>query len=134
MVSITRDKQIGSSLFDEEGAAIVGELIEKAEKKGIKIHLPTDFVIANKFDKDANVSRPESLVIFYIISLSLSVSESTRKESITTFTTVIERAAIYHSLERPKGVFEFEKFAVGSKTVVMATEKGATSIIGKWVY
>ena len=48
--------QIGSSLFDEEGSAIVGELMEKAEKKGIKIHLPTDFVTADKFDKDANVS------------------------------------------------------------------------------
>ena len=32
--------QIGSSLFDEEGSAIVGELMEKAEKKGI--HIPTD--------------------------------------------------------------------------------------------
>lgn len=35
---------------------------------------------------------------------------------------------------RPIGVFEFEKFAGGSKTileaVVAATEKGATSIIG----
>ena len=49
--------QIGSSLFDEEGASIVGELMEKAEKKGIKIHLPNDFVTADKFDKDANV-RP----------------------------------------------------------------------------
>ena len=37
--------------------------MEKAEKKGIKIHLPTDFVTANKFDKDASVSQPESLVI-----------------------------------------------------------------------
>ena len=43
-------------MFDEEGAKIVGELVGKAEKKGIKFHLPTDFVTADKFDKDANVS------------------------------------------------------------------------------
>ena len=43
-------------MFDEEGAKIVGELVSKAEKKGIKLHLPTDFVTADKFDKDANVS------------------------------------------------------------------------------
>ena len=49
--------QIGSSLFDEEGAKIVGELVAKAEKKGIKLHLPVDFVTADKFDKDANVSQ-----------------------------------------------------------------------------
>ena len=48
--------QIGSSLFDEEGAKIVGELKEKAEKKGVQIHLPTDFVTADKFHKDAQVS------------------------------------------------------------------------------
>ena len=48
--------QIGSSLFDEAGAAIVSELMEKAEKKGVKIHLPTDFVTADKFHKDAQVS------------------------------------------------------------------------------
>ena len=47
--------QIGSSLFDEEGAKIVSQLVGKAEKKGIKLHLPTDFVTADKFDKDANV-------------------------------------------------------------------------------
>ena len=48
--------QIGTSLYDEEGAKIVGELVGKAEKKGIKLHLPVDFVTADKFDKDANVS------------------------------------------------------------------------------
>jgi len=43
-------------LFDEEGAKIIDKLISKAEKKGIKLHLPADFVTADKFDKDANVS------------------------------------------------------------------------------
>ena len=43
-------------MYDEEGASIVGELMEKAEKKGVKIILPTDFVTADKFSKDANVS------------------------------------------------------------------------------
>ena len=47
--------QIGGSLFDEEGAAIVGELMEKAERKGVEIHLPIDFVTSDKFDKDAQV-------------------------------------------------------------------------------
>ena len=31
--------------------------MEKAEKKGVAIHLPTDFVTADKFDKDAEVSK-----------------------------------------------------------------------------
>lgn len=58
-----RNLQIGNSLFDEEGAGIVGELITKAEKKGVKIHLPVDFITADKFDKDANVSYRYNLFV-----------------------------------------------------------------------
>lgn len=47
--------QIGKSLFDEEGSKIVGDLMKKAEKKGVKIHLPEDFVTADKFDENAKV-------------------------------------------------------------------------------
>ena len=62
--------------------------------------------------------------------MGLDVGET----SIATFSTVIERATTI-VWNGPVGVFEFEKFALGSKTVlndiVLATEKGATSIIGK---
>ena len=40
--------QIGSSLFDEEGAKIVGEIVQKAAEKGVKLHFPTDYVTADK--------------------------------------------------------------------------------------
>lgn len=45
--------QIGTSLYDEEGAGIVKELMAKAEKNGVKITLPVDFVTADKFDENA---------------------------------------------------------------------------------
>ena len=48
--------QIGTSLFDEEGSQIVEELMAKAQSKGVKVHFPTDFVTADKFDKEASVS------------------------------------------------------------------------------
>ena len=40
---------IGSSLYDEEGAKIVPEIMAKAKEKGVKLHLPVDFVTADKF-------------------------------------------------------------------------------------
>ena len=46
---------IGTSLFDEEGAAIVPQLMEKAKANNVKIHLPIDFVTADKFAPDAQV-------------------------------------------------------------------------------
>lgn len=46
-------RQIGTSLFDEEGSKIVQDLMAKAEKNGVKITLPVDFVTAEKFDEKA---------------------------------------------------------------------------------
>src|SRR5271170_6259707 len=45
--------KIGNSLFDEPGSKTVGELVKKAEKNGVKIVLPVDYVTADKFAKDA---------------------------------------------------------------------------------
>ena len=41
---------IGNSLYDENGAIIVPNLMEKATKNNVKIHLPVDFVTGDKFD------------------------------------------------------------------------------------
>merc|ERR1711973_305714 len=46
---------IGTSLYDEDGAAIVPKLMEKAEKNGVKVHIPSDFVTGDKFAPDAQV-------------------------------------------------------------------------------
>ena len=61
--------------------------------------------------------------------LGLDVGE----QSIASFCSIIEKAAtiIWNG---PVGVFEFDSFANGSRAVLesicMATEKGATSILG----
>ncbi len=47
---------IGKSLYDEEGAKIVPDIMRKAAEKGVKIHLPTDFMTADKFDELAKTS------------------------------------------------------------------------------
>ena len=49
--------EIGSSLFDAEGALIIDELMSKANKNGVKMHLPLDFVTADKFDENATVGE-----------------------------------------------------------------------------
>jgi len=52
---------IGDSLYDEEGANLVPEIIRKANEKGVKLHLPTDFICADKFAETANiVTRTDS--------------------------------------------------------------------------
>merc|ERR1712217_439454 len=48
---------IGSSLYDEEGAKIVPEIMEKAKKLGVEIILPVDFVLSFKFGEDGEVKE-----------------------------------------------------------------------------
>ena len=51
--------QIGNSLYDEEGAKIINELMAKAAKNNVQIHLPVDFVTADKFAEDAAVGAAD---------------------------------------------------------------------------
>ena len=55
-IKVMYNANIGKSLFDEAGSKIVPELIEKAKRKGVKLYFPVDFVTADKFSPDANVS------------------------------------------------------------------------------
>ena len=56
LLSLQFFRQIGKSLYDEEGAQIVRKLMDKAKEKNVQIHFPVDFVTADKFDENANVS------------------------------------------------------------------------------
>merc|ERR1719331_206450 len=48
---------IGSSLYDEEGAKIVPDIMAAAEQKNVEILLPMDFIISSKFGVDGQISQ-----------------------------------------------------------------------------
>jgi phosphoglycerate kinase len=120
---------IGNSLFDEDGAKIVGDLIAKAERNSVKVHLPVDFVVADKFSEDANTGAANKTSGIPDGWEGLDCGP----ESVKLFSDVVARAntIVWNG---PVGVFEFDKFANGTKAVmdavVAATERGATTIIG----
>jgi len=121
--------KIGSSLYDDEGAKIVPQLIEKAKKNGVKLHLPRDFVCGDKFAEDAALSYLSVENGIPDGWMGLDCYEQSRKEQAE----VIARAKLI-VWNGPAGVFEFENFAGGTKSlmdaVVKATENGCCSIIG----
>jgi phosphoglycerate kinase len=126
---VLEDMEIGESLFDPEGAKIVGELMHKAEEKGVKIHLPVDFLCGDKFDANAQtraVDEKEGIPKGWI---GLDVGPKSRK----LFADVIARAKtiIWNG---PPGVFEFDRFAEGTKdmaeAIAAATSAGAVSVVG----
>jgi len=121
--------EIGDSLFDEAGAKIVGNLIEKAKKNGVQIHLPEDFVTADKFSENASTGTAtvESGIPKGTMGLDCG------PKSVERFTAAIGRAKTI-VWNGPVGVFEWDNFANGTKAVmdkvVEVTKSGSTTIIG----
>jgi phosphoglycerate kinase len=120
---------IGDSLFDPEGAKIAKELFAKAKAKGVRITLPIDFVIADKFDAAANtkiVSDKEGIPAGWM-------GLDGGPKSIDLFAQAVGRAntIVWNG---PSGVFEFEKFAGSTKSmaaaIAEATKRGATTVVG----
>lgn len=121
--------EIGDSLFDPEGAKIAAELFAKAKAKGVTITLPVDFVLADKFDPNANtkvVSDKEGIPAGW---MGLDAGPKSRE----LYGQVIARSKTI-VWNGPAGVFEFEKFADGTKAmaaaIAQATASGATTVVG----
>jgi len=121
--------EIGASLFDAEGAKIVKDLMAKAAAKKVKIHLPVDYICGDKFAEDAQVAPADDASGIPAGWLGLDVGP----KSNALFTAAIARAQTI-VWNGPAGVFEFEKFAAGTKAmaaaIAQATASGAITVVG----
>merc|ERR1711935_49144 len=54
-LKVLNNMEIGNSLYDDEGAKIVKEIMEKAKTCGVEIILPVDFVCSDKFGEDGTI-------------------------------------------------------------------------------
>lgn len=120
---------IGDSIYDKAGAEIVPKLIAKAKANNVEIVLPVDWVAADKFAADANtkiVTEKEGIPAGW---QGLDSGPESRK----LFAAAVAKAKTI-VWNGPPGVFEFEKFAGGTKAllddVVKACANGSTVIIG----
>lgn len=128
-LKVLNKMSIGDSLYDENGAKIVKDLMTKAETKNVKIHFPVDFVTADKFDKDAKVgsASAETGISDGLMGLDMG------PKSLEKMQEVVKRAKLI-VWNGPAGVFEFENFSHGTRglmdAVVKNTENGGCTIIG----
>ena len=119
---------VGDSLVERDKIDLAKELLEKAEKKGVKVVLPVDLVIADKFAADANTK---------IVDVdkvpdgwqALDSGPKTSEEYVNALKGA--KTVIWNG---PMGVFEFDAFAKGTeavaRAVAQATKEGAISIVG----
>jgi phosphoglycerate kinase len=116
---------IGNSLCEEDKIDYAREMIAKAEAKGVKFLLPIDTVIGDKFD-----AACESKVVKTMEIPDGWMGLDIGPESIACFSAALADAGTV-VWNGPMGVFEMERFAVGTKSIAKAiAESGAVSIIG----
>jgi phosphoglycerate kinase len=119
---------VGSSLLEEDQVDTVRGYLETAAANGVEIVLPVDIVAADSFAADA----PHQTVAADSIpdgTMGLDIGP----ESGALFASKLADARTI-AWNGPMGVFEFEAFAAGTKTVAQgiidATSAGAFSIVG----
>ena len=119
--SAAQGGKIGDSLLEEDWKGYALEMIEKANAKGVKLLLPVDTVIADKFAADADSK---------VVAAGEIPDGWQGPKTVEAYCDAVADAGtvIWNG---PMGVFEFEKFAVGTKAVAEALSKtDAITIIG----
>lgn len=116
---------IGTSLLDEEGLELAGDILKLAEEKGVKFMLPVDVVAADEFAEDsphdtyAADSIPDN-------RMGLDIGPETIKlfgDALKSAKTIVWNG--------PMGVFEMDAFAKGTKAIAEClAECDATTVIG----
>ncbi|XP_017858288.1 PREDICTED: phosphoglycerate kinase [Drosophila arizonae] len=129
-LKVMKNMEIGKSLFDEKGAKMIKDIMKSAAKKKVKILLPVDFRCAKKLDKDFGEIKN--------IDVKQGVPKDQMGLDIGNKTIQLFGSAIVEAKtivwNGPPGLFENDKFALGTKelldAVICATRKGATTIVG----
>lgn len=119
---------IGTSLVELDKLDLALSLVQKAKDKGVNLLLPVDNVIADDFNNNANTNTAKTGQI-PDGWMGLDIGP----ETVKLFSQVVaeSKTILWNG---PMGVFEMEKFLIGTKAiadaVVEATKKGAFSLIG----
>ena len=103
--------EIGKSICEDDKVELAKELMEKAAHKGVKLLLPVDNVVATEFSNDA-----ESKVVASNEIPADWEGVDIGPETVKLYGDALKNAktVIWNG---PMGVFEFDKFAVGTNEI-----------------
>ena len=118
-------KKVGKSLVEIDLIPTVKELLDRAEKLGVKILLPIDIVVAPEFSENAT---PTTVTADNIPDDQMGLDIGPK--SAINFASEIKKCKTVF-WNGPMGVFEFTNFANGTKVVAQAlTEVDGMAVVG----
>ncbi|MGE8019791.1 phosphoglycerate kinase [Peribacillus frigoritolerans] len=118
--------EIGNSLLEEDKIELAKSFIESAKEKGVKLHLPIDAVVTAEFSPDAETDNVD---IDAIPSDKMALDIGPKTSELFADVIKSSKLVIWNG---PMGVFEFDKFANGTRTVAQALAEAndTYSIVG----
>lgn len=120
--------QIGNSIVEEDKMNLALEILNQAEKLGVKVHLPVDAIIADEFDNNA---QRDEVDIFEIPEGWQGLDVGQKSRLIFNDVIMNSKTILWNG---PVGVFELENFSHGTKalgdSIAEATKMGAFSLVG----
>ena len=116
--------EIGKSLLEADRIDYANDMIAKAEARGVKFLLPIDNYCAAEFSADAEPVLIEGNIPEDLMGMDIGPkTQELFAEAVRGAGTIVWNG--------PMGVFEFEKFAGGTKAMAKAlAESGAVTIVG----
>lgn len=119
---------VGSSLVEDDYLDMARQILKDAEAKGVKVHLPVDSVVADKFDNAANTQTCDSNAI---PDGWMGLDVGPKAEMAFHHLLLSSRTILWNG---PMGVFEMSAFQHGTeaigRSIAEATAKGAFSLVG----
>ncbi len=116
--------EIGTSLLEADRLDYAKEMVEKAAAKGVKFLLPVDNLCAAEFSAEAEPVLVEGNIPENLMGMDIG------PKTVELFAEAVKGAGTI-VWNGPMGVFEFDKFAGGTKAMAKAlAESGAVTIVG----
>ena len=120
--------KIGKSIVEDDKLSLALEILEKAKQHNVEVYLPTDVVIADDFNNEAN--RKECSIM-EIPEDWQGLDAGPRSREIFNDVLMNSKTILWNG---PIGVFEMSNFAAGTialgDSIAEATKLGAFSLVG----
>jgi phosphoglycerate kinase len=120
--------QTGASLVEDDLLDTARNIIDEAKAKGVKLHIPTDSVVADAFAENANTDQCDADAVpdgWMALDIGPKSIEACRAAIL------LSKTLLWNG---PMGVFEMKPFQQGTiaiaNAVAEATSKGAFSLVG----
>ena len=121
---------VASSLLEDDQLDTVRGYLDEAERLGVRIVLPSDIVVAERFAEDAEFEVVPAEAIAQSKFGASGIGLDIGPESAKQFADEIRRAETVF-WNGPMGVFEMEAFAAGTRAVAQAlTETSGFTVVG----